>query len=102
MNLLEVVSDKLRQVGPWPEVSLTTHDVANLFLVFGGSGLGVIAASRRGRLSRAAAIVGLGFPVVCLGWGVAADNPELLRGAAIEFGGFIAGYLGMALSRRRR
>lgn len=101
INITEA-ADKLRHVGPWPEVSLTAHDVANLFLVFGGSGLGIIAASRRGRLSRAAAIVGLGFPVVCFGLGLTADNPELLRGAVIEFGSFVAGYFGMARARRRR
>lgn len=50
-----------REVGPWPGIELTTQDIANLFLVFGGSGMGVIAASERGRLSSAAAIVGIGF-----------------------------------------
>lgn len=104
MNLSEVVSDKLRQVGPWPglEIPIDPQTMANFFAVFGGSGLGIITASGQERLSVAGAVMGLGFPVVCSVWGVAANNPELLRGAAIEFGSFVAGYLGMALARRRR
>lgn len=102
MNLAEIATDAIRQVGPWPEVSLTTHDIANLLVFLSGGGLGIIAASDQGCLSRAAGIVGIGFSILCLGWGMAADNPELLRGAAIESVSFVAGYFGMALSRQRR
>lgn len=96
------VAMESRQVGPWPGIPLTTHDIANFFAVFGGSGMGIIAASRQERLSTAAAIVGLGFPVVCFVWGFAANNPELLQGGTIELVSFVAGYFGMALSRRMR
>lgn len=102
MNLAEAAAGKLREVGPWPGIPLTTQEIAHLFAVFGGSGMGIIAASGQERLSAAAAIVGLGFPVVCFGWGVADNNPELLQGAAIEFGSFVVGYFGMTLSRRIR
>lgn len=100
MNLAEAAAGKLRQVGPWPDISLTTQDFVTFLAVLGGGGFGIIAASEQGRLSVAAALVGIGFPLLCLVWGVADGTPELFRGGAIEFGSFVAGYLGMTLSRR--
>lgn len=62
MNLAEATVTSLKQgtaaiesrVGPWPGIPFTTQDIATLFAVFGGSGMGVIAASGDERLSKAA------------------------------------------------